>query len=119
MVELNKIKSLSRLQVIDFIKNCHADEDYIFTFKGTFKQAENFIHRMRVDLSRLRTLVRDRGHVPKHFKMLIISIKSNQNNTSQSITLKKAISKHDVSGIIDDIFKEVAGGKVIDEGVPQ
>lgn len=118
-MELNKIKSPSRLQVIDFIKTCKSDEEYIFKFRGSLKQADNFVHRMRVDLSRLRTLVRGRGHVPKHFKMLIIRIIPNSDNTLQTITLKKAISKHDVSGIIDLIFSDIAGGKVIDEGAQQ
>ena len=77
------------------------------------KEAEDFIKAMRVQLSRIREEVRDLGHVVIPFKMKRVSVKINKISKKAEITLRKTMNSHDVTSAVDDIFADVAGGKVL------
>ncbi len=107
------MKSLPKKKLINFLQNAELDKDYSFDVNIPLDKALDFVHRMRVELSRFREKVRARKRVPKHFKMLYVGAVAKGNNNC-TITLKRSLSGHDVSGAIDDIFDEVAGGEKID-----
>lgn len=107
------VKSLPKRKLVSFLQNAEMDQDFAFTVDIPIGEALNFVHRMRVELSRFRDKVRKQARTPKHFKMLYI--KSEENGTEKcTITLKKSLSRNDVSEELDSIFDVVAGGPRID-----
>lgn len=112
---MNVVKSLPKRKLILFLQNAKEDEDYVFEVNIPEEDALNFVHRMRVELSRFREKVRERDRTPKHFKMLFKgAIQIGDNEDWCKITLRRSLSGHDVSNVLDDIFDEVAGGKKLD-----
>lgn len=110
---MNNVKSLPKRKLISFLSNAEMDVDYEFIVDIPNSNALVFVHRMRVELSRLRTKVIQRDRIPKSFKMLFI--KSEAMGTLKcKITLKKSQSRNDVSGEIDEIFDVIAGGQKLD-----
>ncbi len=109
-----KTNSLRKQMVLEFIR---IDESETFTFTIPVKSerdADIFIHGMRVELSRLREKVRNKGHTTKHFKMIKKSVKFLPNINEWQIELTKTISSNDVTNEVDEIFEHLAGGVVID-----
>ena len=103
------VKSLPKRKLVNFLQNAEFDKNYNFTVDIPVGEALNFVHRMRVELSRFRDKVRKRDRTPKHFKMLYI--KAEASGTKKCIiTLKKSMSRNDVSEELDSIFDVVAGG---------
>lgn len=112
---MNNIKSLPKRKLINFLQNAKEDEDYTFRVDISPDEAINFVHRMRVELSRFREKVRERDRTPKHFKMLFKGAKPVVGSKDKcDITLCRSLSGHDVSNTLDSIFDEVAGGKKLD-----
>lgn len=109
--------SPAKLKIIHFVKNSKVNEPYTFELEGTQRNAERFVHRMRVELSRLREEVKRRNLIPRPFKMLLQKIEfvPNAAINTQKITLLKVTDANDVSSDIDDIFDEIAGGKNLGE----
>jgi len=108
-----KTNSLRKKMVLEFIR---IDEADTFTFQihaKTEKDADTFIHGMRVELSRLREKVRNRGRNTKHFKMIKKSVKFIPNLDVWEIELTKTISGNDVTNEVDEIFEHLAGGGII------
>lgn len=67
----------AKQRLIDFIQHTHgpcASKVYEFTVPGDEAAASAFVHRMRVELSRLRAVVRDTGKQPRRFKMRLEAI---------------------------------------------
>lgn len=104
--------SPAKTKLFEFLGQTQMQEDFVFENKGTETQAREFVHRMRVELSRLREIAKEREIVPKHFKMLLKSIECS--GTVCKITLTKATSRLDVSNEIDAIFDMIGGGKRVD-----
>jgi len=119
-----KQTSLPKQKLIEFLKNSVAEKEYLLILPVPVEGAEAFIHRMRVELSRFREKVRDRGRVPKSFKMLYIKIKTEaiidintgSPNTKCKVFLMKSTSGYAVDAEIDAIFEQVAGGRVLEFG---
>lgn len=112
---MNEVKSLPKRKLINFLQNAVESENYTFEVNIPVEEALNFVHRMRVELSRFREKVRARGRTRKHFKMLFINAEPIGDGKNKCIiTLRRSQSGHDVSNIVDDIFEEVAGGKELD-----
>lgn len=89
------------------------DHEFEFIVDIPVAEALNFVHRMRVELSRFRDKVRKQSRTPKHFKMLYV--RAEPSGTKKCIiTLKKSLSRNDVSEELDSIFDVVAGGPKID-----
>ncbi len=103
------VKSLPKRKLVNFLQNAEFDKDYNFTVDIPVEEALNFVHRMRVELSRFRDKVRKQDRIPKHFKMLYVG--AIESGTEKCvITLKKSMSRNDVSEELDSIFDVVAGG---------
>lgn len=57
--------------VVAFLKQQDYGNVYEITLQNySIQEAENFLHRMRVELSRMRNKLRQKGYTPKPFKML-------------------------------------------------
>jgi len=80
--------------LIEFLQQTNkTDQLYIFTIKGTKKVAVNFIHCMRVELSRLRRKAIAQGRTPTHFKILRKSIIHNNETRTCEIILQRQTEK--------------------------
>lgn len=106
-------KSPAKRKLFEFLKHTKMGDDFVFTHEGTEDQARKFVHRMRVELARLRDVAKERNIVPKHFKMLLRGIKVVDSGSCE-ITLTKATSRLDVSNEIDEVFDVIGGGARID-----
>lgn len=92
---MEKQLTLPKQRVKEFCKTGY-EEPFVFEYRGTKSDAEKFIHKMRVELSRLRGKVREQGYIPTPWKMILISIeeitKLDENKQSSKlcrVTLKK------------------------------
>jgi len=112
---MDNVKSLPKQKLINFLKNGKLEEDYSFEVAIPIEEALNFVHRMRVELSRFREKVRQKKRIPKHFKMLYIKAEA-AGEGKCNITLRRSLSGHDVSNEIDEIFNDIAGGQLINAG---
>lgn len=108
------IRSPAKREVIAFLnavspkRTKEPNPTYKFEFMGSRKDAQEFIHQMRVALSRLRAKVRNSGHKVKHFKMLVKEIKEGDTPGFLTIELMKTTSQHnEITMILDSILDEV------------
>jgi len=108
-----KTKSPAKKQLITFLKESVLDQDYTFEIDVDILMAQDFVHRMRVELSRLRDLARKRDKVPKHFKMLYINSESSGDGKC-SITVRKTLSANNVDNEVNDILDMVSSGEKLD-----
>lgn len=106
---MNTVKSLPKRKLVSFLKEAELDKDFAFSVDIPVAEALNFVHRMRVELSRFREKVRKKARTPKQFKMLYVKAEA-AGDFKCIITLKKSLSLHDVSNELDEIFNVVAGG---------
>lgn len=117
---MNNVKNLPKRKLISFLRESELDKDFCFPVDIPVTEALNFVHRMRVELSRFREKVRKQSRVPKHFKMFYISAtdkddKGNHLGDNRCIiTLRKSQSRNDVSEELDEIFDTIAGGNKLD-----
>lgn len=114
---MSKIKSRAKLQVIEFIKT-QKDTPFSFVLEDfSVDEAARFVHRMRVELSRLRAEALRRNRVPKPFKMQLISIEhlaTDANPINAKVTLMKVDTlQTEVTEEIDQIMDNLAGGSII------
>mgnify|MGYP006322008977 CR=1 FL=1 len=60
-------------RLIDFLKSARVKPDlpYTFTLDMPVNQAKVYVHRMRVELTRFRTALRERGERIRAFKMIV------------------------------------------------
>lgn len=111
----SKETSLPKQKLIEFLQNSVAEEAFTLVIPSSAKDAATFIHRMRVELSRFREQVRNRGRVPRAFKMLYIKTETKAiNENTCSVVLMKSTSGHAVDAEIDAIFEQVAGGTMLE-----
>lgn len=112
-----QIKSEAKLKLIEFIRYYSKEDSeekpaFQFIINGTKGDAAAFVHRMRVELSRMRQLVRDRGRAPRPFRMRLGEIKTVGFRKNQ-IFLTKDNGVIEIAKEVDEIFDEVAGGDLI------
>lgn len=75
MTDVTKPKQQIRLLLRDIAGNKLVNNRYTFELAGySTRQAEKYIHNMRVELSRLRGLLREQGGKAREFKILIDKI---------------------------------------------
>ena len=80
-----------------------------YTFVCDKGMGENIVHRIRVELSRLRKLAIQMGREPKHFKVLLRGIEEHPHDGKKEIvTLKKTRSPNDVSEEVIALIRECA-----------
>lgn len=107
-------------RLIDFLRKApHAeDKKYKFDVLGDGAEAKSFVHRMRVELSRLRAELRDRNKQVRPFKMLMVSVEPSPTNQHyQQITLQFQQAKSDtVSREVSEVFNVLStGDNMLDE----
>lgn len=66
-----------------------------FEIPGTLKDAENFIAHMRVELSRARDKMRNRGRKIRRFKMIVVAKDHNRAAKSTHVILRKHVNPQD------------------------
>lgn len=110
---VREIKSKAKKEVLQFIKT-NMEAEYTFTIVGDEYKATKYLQRMRTELSRLRDLVRERGKVPKHFKMIHVSTVHDPKAGNCVIVLKKTTSANDVSELVQEAFADLEAGDKID-----
>jgi len=98
------IRSEAKLEIIKFINTVPMEGTYTIFVKGTEEQAKRFVHRMRVELSRIRDLFRQRYPTRRmrNFKMLLVEITPQDGGCF--VKLKKT---EEFSSEIDDEVEEV------------
>ena len=109
-----KTTSQAKKMMIKFLEHTREQSEFSFKIKGTSEDAEKFVHRMRVELSRMRDIVKSSGRVPKEFKMLTDEI---EHDTMEGITvvkLKRVEGKTiQIAEDVEKIFNDIAGGEII------
>lgn len=108
-------KSPAKNQLVDMLVSLKdVDEgEYTFYINGDEHDARNFVHRMRVELSRFRNVIKSRGQVMKPFKILLLEIEENKDEKTK-IVLKKSMDGHQVTKDVMEIFDALGGGKALD-----
>ena len=99
----------AKAQIIEFVKTTKDGEQYLLGFPGNEKKARAYVHTMRVELSRLRQKVLERGRSIRRFKVLLIKLVPHtfENGEGFCIVLERQ-NKHvaaqaDIEAVIDDI----------------
>ncbi len=86
-------KSKVKDTLLKFIKTTKDGESFTFVVDGDKIVAANFIHRMRVELSRLREQVRQKLHkVPNHFKVYVENIEEYEVNENGKVKVKSKVT---------------------------
>ena len=104
------IKSAPKLKLIEFIKTTKEGEFFEFTLAET-TDAVKFVHRMRVELSRLRSKLIEMGKVASHFKMMLEKIEVKDGK--QVVTLKRTTSANDVTAEVSEALAGLTVGDKI------
>ncbi len=102
--------------MIEFIEYYSATQTTPFTFEidGTLSQATRYVHRMRVELSRMRQLVKNRGRAPIPFKMILMDIQQQPIFPPRSIiTLERSYAGQHIAKEINAIFDQLSDGEQI------
>jgi hypothetical protein len=117
---MSKTTSQAKQMMINFLKGTRETSEFKFKLVGDDADAKKFVHRMRVELSRMRDTVKDSGRVPKEFKMRLVSIEIGVESamgkaiTKATVTLQKQEGKAEaIAEEMNDIFDDLAGGSVI------
>jgi len=87
---MNKSKPLSEPK--QHLKNLVEKEyntNYVFTTE--LGRGENMVHRIRVELSRLRRKLIERKQIPKDFKVICVSVEQDKDNNKDTVTLIKTL----------------------------
>ena len=118
VVRLSDVRSESKLVVLNSLlylveeteceilcnfPNANTDEK-------RFKEADRFIHRIRVDISRLKELVRKNNKTPKQFKIIVKNVRILKEGPQENkvvITILKTVSGY--SKLANDIGSALDG----------
>ncbi len=113
---MSQIRSPAKIKIIEFIHyyGQGATDPFVFEIDGNKQEAANFVHRMRVELSRLRALVRARGRAPAGFKVMQRSIKQLPSFPPRCrIELEQTNGGAEVAAEVNAIFDTLATGNLI------
>ena len=86
------IQSLPKRHLVNFLEATAADPkaNYIFALKKVNTQdAKDFVHRMRVELSRRKAKLLDHGYKVPKFSMLVKSYSFNPLENKTTVTLSR------------------------------
>lgn len=106
--------------VIGFIK-LQGDTDYVFDLRvEQTSDADKFIQRMRVELSRMRNFVRRKNLVVKPFRMKLISIdftpaRPNSLDGVCKITLRKDKPDAQIARDVGEAFSYLTDGNPVND----
>ena len=108
-------RSEPKQKVIEFIKTTTVDPEkpeasyFQFSIYGTEEDAKRFVHRMRVELSRLREVVRQHNRIPREFKMLAERYEFDISRGLTEIQLRRAEGRQEVvDPAVAELFNDIA-----------
>lgn len=81
-----------------------------FTFIAPPGQGEKLLHRMRVELSRLRSAAIGAGYSPKHFK--IVHIETVTIDGKDTVKIQRTRSSNNVSAEVQELFEIIGKHKI-------
>lgn len=106
--------SKAKQTVITFVKETRDQPYFSFAINGNEAEAKVFIHRMRVELSRMRDAVKSSGRTIKEFKMKVVAIEVNEEENISVVQLEKVVGKtNEIAEEVREIFDELDGGALI------
>lgn len=115
---IKKQEPLSRINAIAFIK-APSNENFTFRYYGVETDAIRHIHNMRVQLSKMREIIRERGGAVKPFKMNLVSIVEyldKNNKTFCKITLSKKAPSQAILDSVTEVMNDISMGQQINTG---
>lgn len=125
MATTNKKVSPVKMRVVEFVRDTAMDGVFEFklsaltvdgrryTEEEAVLWANNFVHRMRVELARLRAKVKARKYVPKQFKMVVRNIRLADDEII--VTLAKVANLDTrTQEDVEELFSSLACGKVME-----
>lgn len=99
--------SPAKQRVIDFVTKTDMEECYTFVYDGNKEAAEKFVHRMRVELSRLRKMLKSRGRKTALFKVLIVKMDEHEMPGGEKIRTTVVLKKSGTAVVqIDENLKD-------------
>lgn len=108
-------KSEPKQKVIEFIKSTVVDPEnpnasfFQFAIYGSEEDAKRFVHRMRVELSRLRDIVKQQGRIPREFKMLAEEYVFDKTIGQTQIFLRRSEGRQEVvDPAVAELFDDIA-----------
>jgi len=90
--------------LIKFLQTSELDQDYTFTYNGSYQQAESFIQRMRVALSRFRAAIIKLNKPLNHFYVLTKSITVESEDVCTIVLLKSKQRKKPVESKLTSVL---------------
>lgn len=84
----------------EFIKTTDMEQE--FDFICSEANVTRYLHRMRVELSRMREFVRAQGKKPKEFKLIHVKTVV-QDNKIAHVTIKKSLSRSPVMNMLSPL----------------
>jgi len=105
---------IAKHRLIDFLKNAPHSKNGIYEFRIwclSESEIQKYVHRMRVELSRLREELREQGKQLRFFKMVVISRAYDKEKKQATIVMrfKDSLNK-DFSAALDDVFDIISQG---------
>jgi len=105
---------IAKYRLIDFLKTAPRSDGGIYEFSMWFiseTKMDDYIHLMRVELSRIRDQLKDQGKQLRAFKMLVVTKDYNLITKKAKIVMRFRDSlKKEFTAIIDEIFDVVSQG---------
>lgn len=87
--------------------------EYRITIQGNVQDANKFLRRMRVELSRFRRLIKERGLARKEFKMICHGMVYDSTTKTTTIILRKQLPDSRVSAAITKAISPLIDGRTI------
>lgn len=108
----------SRTDAKEFVR-APGNKNFTFTYRGVKVDAERHVHNMRVQLSKMRAIIRRRGGAVKPFKMNLIDIKESHDEKGRiscKITLSKKAPSQEIIDGVSEVLDEMTMGQQVDTG---
>ena len=114
-VKLPKYKSEAKNTLVRMLAQFKdSDEgDFVFYLRGNTEYADNYIHRMRVELSRFRAKIAKNKKAWKPFKILRVSVEEMPDGIVK-VVLRKDLKDSRAINDVADVFELVDGVEKID-----
>lgn len=110
------MKARERLKLFLHVASTAEDNRYAFDLPVSEGKAKDYIHRMRVELARLRRKLRDQGNQIRRFKMLLVSCDAIDAENTHVVLEFQDSAVNGLAKDLNDIFNVVASeDKIIDE----
>lgn len=115
LFEINRKLSIMtpKEHLLAFLKLKENGAYYRFIISGDTQTANAFIQRMRVNLSRKRTEVKEHGFAPRPFSMRVAAIIPDKENKTVEIVLRKIFSDQTIVSDINAALLPLTNGKLI------